>query len=401
MTKSIVSGGVVLVAVVVIVLGLFGVYDLSDAGLLSWGAVGMIATILFAAFGGFKPFFATAEPEQDTLFEQRQPVDHSQYARVIRQDHEETDHSADTMPTLISVGADQETTRRRSLFEAKPESEANESDSHRSDSVPHQTLFSDVLGERLAQDRPVESAENGGSANRWKNDDDPGLDGDDGGVVDRGDGDRNDADRDGVGTSPGDDPDSADVVDEDGPASGIVVDENPAWVDSDEQDDTASEAPATDALEHVGEPDIAGADEVDELLETQGGPAEERDLGGAVGASETEGVAPEVDTPSGIDAPTTQLPATLAPPPAIELHAYSSDEVMTVVKAQERDLVETLIGEGLLTTEGPITDRDVRTMVFVAVSSTELIEVLTASLDGGVDGQHAGPAALEEGHESS
>ncbi len=91
------------------------------------------------------------------------------------------------------------------------------------------------------------------------------------------------------------------------------------------------------------------------------------------------------------------LTVTTAGGSEVELHKYSSSEIAAVVKAQEGALVETLIDEGLLTTDGPITDRDVRTMVFVAVSSNELVELLTSEHD---DEQHfwpPRPAELAEG----
>ncbi len=66
MTRSMVTGGVTLVMIVVIVLSLVGVYDASPAVQLSWGLVGFLATILFARFGGFKPFFESdAGPPAD------------------------------------------------------------------------------------------------------------------------------------------------------------------------------------------------------------------------------------------------------------------------------------------------------------------------------------------------
>ena len=83
--------------------------------------------------------------------------------------------------------------------------------------------------------------------------------------------------------------------------------------------------------------------------------------------------------------------------PAVELLKYSSSEIAAVVKEQESALVDTLIDEGLLTTDGPITDRDVRTMVFVAVSSTELVDVLTSTHDEERPFVPPLPAELDEG----
>ncbi|MFW2380390.1 MAG: hypothetical protein ACN4GZ_01435 [Acidimicrobiales bacterium] len=53
-----------------------------------------------------------------------------------------------------------------------------------------------------------------------------------------------------------------------------------------------------------------------------------------------------------------------------------TDQVVAAVRHQESQLVDRLIDEGLLTTEGPITERDVRAMVWVAVSSIELADNL-------------------------
>lgn len=63
-------------------------------------------------------------------------------------------------------------------------------------------------------------------------------------------------------------------------------------------------------------------------------------------------------------------------PTFIELEDYSHDEVVASVKAGEASLLSILIQEKMLSTEGPITDTDVHTMVFVAVSTNDLIRVL-------------------------
>ncbi len=57
-------------------------------------------------------------------------------------------------------------------------------------------------------------------------------------------------------------------------------------------------------------------------------------------------------------------------------------QISVLVRQHEEQLVDRLIREGLLTTEGPITDRDVRAMVWVAVSSIELADTM---LHGFVD----------------
>ena len=62
MTRSMVTGGVTLAMIAAIVVGFAGVYDASPALQLSWGLVGFVSTILFARFGGFKPFSQSAAP---------------------------------------------------------------------------------------------------------------------------------------------------------------------------------------------------------------------------------------------------------------------------------------------------------------------------------------------------
>ncbi len=93
----------------------------------------------------------------------------------------------------------------------------------------------------------------------------------------------------------------------------------------------------------------------------------------------------------------TELPVVVQTTAPLELHKYSSSEIMAVVKTQEGHLVDTLIDEGVLSTQGPLTDKDIRTMVFVAVSSTELIEVLTAGQQEAVALNGGGNHALESG----
>lgn len=53
-----------------------------------------------------------------------------------------------------------------------------------------------------------------------------------------------------------------------------------------------------------------------------------------------------------------------------------ADEVVVAVKQHEGELIDRLIDEGLLTIEGPITERDVRGMVWVALSTIELTDNL-------------------------
>jgi hypothetical protein len=55
---------------------------------------------------------------------------------------------------------------------------------------------------------------------------------------------------------------------------------------------------------------------------------------------------------------------------------------MAAVSQHEEKLIDRLLDEGLLTTEGPITQGDVRAMVWVAVSSIELTDSLLTALSG-------------------
>ena len=61
--------------------------------------------------------------------------------------------------------------------------------------------------------------------------------------------------------------------------------------------------------------------------------------------------------------------------------------IEAAIRSGELDVISSLIDQGLLSTEGPISDRDVRTMVFVAFSSNELRKILLAG--GSVDGDNA------------
>lgn len=61
--------------------------------------------------------------------------------------------------------------------------------------------------------------------------------------------------------------------------------------------------------------------------------------------------------------------------------------VAEAIRSGEMEVISSLINQGLLTTEGPITDRDVRTMVYVAFTSAELRKILVAG--GSVDGDNS------------
>jgi hypothetical protein len=67
-------------------------------------------------------------------------------------------------------------------------------------------------------------------------------------------------------------------------------------------------------------------------------------------------------------------------------------EIEAAIRSGELDVIASLIDEGVLSTEGPISDRDVRTMVYVAFTSSELRKILLAG--GTIDGDNS---ALELG----
>lgn len=61
--------------------------------------------------------------------------------------------------------------------------------------------------------------------------------------------------------------------------------------------------------------------------------------------------------------------------------------IESAIRSGEYGVIASLIEQGMLTTEGPITDRDVRTMVYVAFTSSELRKILAAG--GTVDGDNS------------
>ncbi len=60
------------------------------------------------------------------------------------------------------------------------------------------------------------------------------------------------------------------------------------------------------------------------------------------------------------------------------------NEIEAAIRSGELEVIASLIDQGLLSTDGPISDRDVRTMVYVAFTSSELRKILLAggTLDG-------------------
>lgn len=70
-----------------------------------------------------------------------------------------------------------------------------------------------------------------------------------------------------------------------------------------------------------------------------------------------------------------------------QLSGAIDEDIETAIRSGEVDVISSLIDQGVLTHDGPITDRDVRTMVYVAFTSNELRKILHA---GGIpDGDHS------------
>ena len=75
-----------------------------------------------------------------------------------------------------------------------------------------------------------------------------------------------------------------------------------------------------------------------------------------------------------------------------EKRAAKAKQLTSVIRAGELQVINTLIEQGMLSTDGPITDRDVRTMVYVAFTSNELRKLILAG--GTPDGTTAGDLEL-------
>ncbi|MFV0259247.1 MAG: hypothetical protein ACK5PP_12465 [Acidimicrobiales bacterium] len=81
--------------------------------------------------------------------------------------------------------------------------------------------------------------------------------------------------------------------------------------------------------------------------------------------------------------------------------AVGADDIETAITAGELEVISSLIRQGRLSTSGPISDRDVRTMVYVAFTSSELRKILTAGgvIDGDNSNLDLGPVELFQGPE--
>lgn len=67
--------------------------------------------------------------------------------------------------------------------------------------------------------------------------------------------------------------------------------------------------------------------------------------------------------------------------------ATTSNDVEAAIRSGEVEVISSLIEQGVLSTDGPISDRDVRTMVYVAFTSSELRKILLAG--GTIDGDNS------------
>ncbi len=84
--------------------------------------------------------------------------------------------------------------------------------------------------------------------------------------------------------------------------------------------------------------------------------------------------------------------------PIIDLRNVTTSQgnIDAAINVGELEVIATLIEQGMLSTEGPISDRDVRTMVYVAFTSNELRKLLLAggTPDGPNHGLDLGPVEL-------
>jgi hypothetical protein len=87
--------------------------------------------------------------------------------------------------------------------------------------------------------------------------------------------------------------------------------------------------------------------------------------------------------------------------PIIDLRtspASAESNIQAAVRAGELEVIATLIEQGMLSTTGPISDRDVRTMIYVAFTSNELRKLLRAGgMPGTVIDLDLGPVELFDG----
>lgn len=200
--------------------------------------------------------------------------------------------------------------------------------------------------------------------------------------------------------------------------SAVADGENPYAPDADEvaQWPLTPEGKAVEELESI--PD-AGDNEVDGLMAVFARRREQEELRDRSAMAAAGGAGPSLfDTTFGAETGTggtvgTALPS-LAPIASIDAATYShaplapiidlrlratddeSDDIEAAIRSGELEVISSLIEQGVLSTEGPISDRDVRTMVYVAFTSNELRKLLLAggTIDGDNSGIDLGPVEL-------
>ncbi len=137
----------------------------------------------------------------------------------------------------------------------------------------------------------------------------------------------------------------------------------------------------------------SGADVAAEaVVESVVAPAVDETFGGATASEETV-----IDLTSEVDQALVQTDESdvIDLRSKVDVEKYE-DSLSQALALGEETVVDTLISQGMLSTEGEITDRDVRTMVYVAFTSNELKKLIQA---GGMPGEdHAqldlGPVEL-------
>ncbi|MFV0524702.1 MAG: hypothetical protein ACK5RL_09410 [Acidimicrobiales bacterium] len=179
---------------------------------------------------------------------------------------------------------------------------------------------------------------------------------------------------------------------------------------------------AVPAIHAVPTGDAVPASDAVPVIHAVPSPGGEHTVGDAV-ALTPEPAANDVGTADGpVTEPSTRVPATFGssdverPRDRVAAASYASpidpiynlpvvraaagaDDIDTAIAAGELEVISTLIRQGRLSTSGPISDRDVRTMVYVAFTSSELRKILTAGgvIDGDNSNLDLGPVELFQG----
>ncbi len=154
---------------------------------------------------------------------------------------------------------------------------------------------------------------------------------------------------------------------------------------------------ATDIGDHTEPADAAGsATEVGDIMETTSGD----DPPPALPTPASRQIeAAHYATPIRPDVLDLRDPAEPAKPSsaiaaALPNETKPSDKLTAAIRSGELQVINSLISQGMLSTNGPITDRDVRTMVYVAFTSNELRKLILAG--GTPEGIRAGDLDLGE-----